>query len=74
MLLKYFIILHIIKPAFYGRICKEVPDVNNGFYQTGVFSKFWVTKIGKQLDPGYAYYRDNISKAPYAYNKVKGYF
>jgi hypothetical protein len=38
------------------------------------FSKVWVTKIGKQLDPGYAYYRDNISKAPYAYNKVKGYF
>ncbi|MDG1291830.1 MAG: hypothetical protein P8N91_05580 [Flavobacteriaceae bacterium] len=74
MLLKCFIILHRIKPAFYGRICKEVPDVNNGLYQTGVFFKSLGYKDWKQLDPGYAYYRDNISKAPYAYNKEKGYF
>lgn len=64
----------VIGAAFYGRIWKEVPDVNNGLYQTGVFFKSLGYKDWNQLDPGYDYYRDNISKAPYAYNKEKGYF
>ena len=64
----------IIGAAFYGKIWNEVLDVNNGLYQTGVFFKSLGYKDWKQLDPGYAYYRDNISKAPYAYNKEKGYF
>jgi len=64
----------VIGAAFYGRIWKDVPDINNGLYQSGEFFKGVGFKDWEKLEPGYNFYWDKASKAPYAYNKDKGYF
>ncbi|MEK9602989.1 MAG: glycosyl hydrolase family 18 protein [Flavobacteriaceae bacterium] len=64
----------VIGAAFYGRIWKKVPDLNNGLYQPGVFYKSLGYNNWDQLDSGYEFYRDQVAKAPYAYNKEKSYF
>lgn len=64
----------VIGAAFYGRMWKEVPNINNGLYQSGVFFKGLGYKDWNKLHPGFVFYRDKVSKAPYAYNQQKGYF
>ncbi len=61
----------VIGAAFYGRIWKDVPDVNHGLYQSGVFFHGENYKnFGKMLAPGSGFteYWDSVVKAPYAYN------
>ena len=64
----------VIGAAFYGRIWEKVPDAFNGLYQSGVFYKSLGYNNWDQLDSGYEFYRDQVAKAPYAYNKEKNYF
>lgn len=61
----------VIGAAFYGRIWKDVPAVNHGLYQSGVF--FYgedFKSFEKMLAPGSGFteYWDSVVKAPYAYN------
>ena len=64
----------VIGAAFYGRIWKDVPYINNGLYQSGVFFKGLGYKDWDRFDPGFVFYRDKVAKAFYAFNKEKGYF
>ncbi len=64
----------VIGAAFYGRIWKDVSDINNGLYQSGVFFKGLGYKDWDRHDPGFDFYRDKVAKAPYAYNKEKAIF
>lgn len=61
----------VIGAAFYGRIWKDVPDVNHGLYQSGVFFHGEnYQHFEKMLEPGSGFteYWDSVVKAPYAYN------
>ena len=43
-------------------------------FQPGQFKYAIGYKNFDRLDPGFEYYWDDVSKAPYAYNSHKGYF
>lgn len=61
----------VIGAAFYGRIWKDVPDVNHGLYQSGVFSHSQNYKTFDNMlgtGGGFTEYWDSVVKAPYAYN------
>lgn len=63
----------IIGAAFYARSWKDVPAVNNGLYQPGVFKAFIPWKDRNQAfdaSSGYVKYWDENAKAPYYYNAV----
>ena len=67
----------IIGTAFYGRTWKNVPNENNGLYQSGTFKtsigfKNFSTKLSQ--DSGFVFYWDDVVKAPYAYNSVQKLF
>jgi chitinase len=62
----------VIGAAFYARIWKDVPAMNNGLYQSGVFESFtdyraFPSALTKEL--GYEFFWDETAKAPYAFNK-----
>jgi chitinase len=63
--------------AFYARIWQNVPNNNNGLYQTGTFKtsagfKNFSTKLSR--DSGFVFYWDGVVKAPYAYNTAQKLF
>lgn len=64
----------VIGSAFYARTWERVPANNNGLYQPGKFKSFIPYRQFDQrlsTDSGFIFYRDTISKAPYAYNVAK---
>lgn len=64
----------VIGAAFYGRIWENVPNINNGLYQKGDFKYALGHNSFDRLDAGYEFFWDDNAKAPYVYNKEKGYF
>ncbi|UKJ08884.1 glycoside hydrolase family 18 protein [Solitalea lacus] len=67
----------VIGAAFYGRVWENVPNVNNGLYQSGKFKYGLdygkiVEEIPKQTD--FVYYWDEIAKAPFYYSADKKLF
>jgi chitinase len=67
----------VIGAAFYTRVWKEVSNVNNGLYQSGVASsgidfKDYETTFTKEK--GWNYFWDNKAKAPYWYNEKEKLF
>ncbi len=67
----------VIGAAFYARVWKDVSDMNNGLYQSGIFKTAVNYKdFGELLSEkkGFQYYWDEISKAPYMYNSKEKLF
>lgn len=67
----------VIGAAFYTRVWKEVTNVNNGLYQSGVATnginfKDFETAFTKEN--GWSYYWDDKAKAPYWYNEKEKLF
>lgn len=67
----------VIGGAFYARVWENVPNVNNGLYQSGKFKagidfKRYEKEFSKEN--GFEYFWDDKTKAPYFYNKEKGLF
>ncbi|PKB18935.1 glycoside hydrolase family 18 protein [Flavobacterium sp. 5] len=67
----------VIGAAFYTRVWKEVANVNNGLYQSGVATngidfKDYETTFVKEK--GWSYYWDEKAKAPYWYNEKEKLF
>lgn len=61
----------VLGAAFYGRVWEQVPDINNGLYQPGVFKAF-VPYRNFQTDLlGFTTYWDSTAQAPYAYNRAR---
>lgn len=61
----------VIGSAFYARTWENVDSLNNGLYRSGKFKHFipyrqFNTRLS--AGDGFAFYRDSVSKAPYAYN------
>lgn len=64
----------VIGAAFYARTWKDVPDVNNGLYQSGEFQSFIPYKTGlSSLDStkGFITYYDEAAHSYWKYNKEK---
>ncbi|HEX7902962.1 MAG TPA: glycoside hydrolase family 18 protein [Chitinophagaceae bacterium] len=67
----------IIGAAFYARVWEDVPNVNHGLYQPGKFKSFIGYKQFEKYfltDSGFAFYRDTVAQAPYAYNASRKLF
>ena len=67
----------IIGAAFYARVWENVPDTNNGLYQSGKFKQGVSYKNFSNYfsdTSGFVYYWDKRSKAPYRYNYQKKLF
>lgn len=61
----------VIGAAFYGRVWKDVPPVNNGLFQPGVFSHavpHHAMDTTVTTSKGWQLRRDERAGAPYAYN------
>lgn len=61
----------VIGAAFYARIWKNVPDINQGLFQPGEFKTSIDYKdFGKVLsaEEGFVAYWDEMAKAPYSYS------
>jgi len=64
----------VIGGAFYARTWENVENINNGLYQPGKFKSFVPYRRfenGLTENDGFIFYRDTISKAPYAYNAAQ---
>jgi chitinase len=66
----------VIGAAFYARVWENVPDANNGLYQSGKFSRYLMyhdfdTFFGAG---GFTCHWDSIALAPYRYSKEKQLF
>lgn len=64
----------VLGAAFYGRMWEEVPNVNNGLYQSGKFKDFidfkdFEKRFGE--GSGFTHFWDEQAKAPYLYNAEK---
>ncbi len=62
----------VIGAAFYGRSWEQVENINNGLYQLGKFKSFIPHHRFQETlseEKGFVYYRDKVSKAPYAYSE-----
>lgn len=67
----------VIGAAFYARVWKNVPDINNGLYQSGKFKtavnyKDFTNTFTKER--GFKYYWDNTAQAPYTYSSKEKLF
>jgi chitinase len=67
----------VIGAAFYTRVWKDVANINNGLYQSGIATsgvdfKDFETTFTK--DKGWAYFWDKKAKAPYWYNEKEKLF
>lgn len=67
----------VLGAAFYARVWENVPNQNQGLYQSGKFKSFvpyqrFLSTITEA--EGYQFYRDSIAQAPYAYNPFKQLF
>lgn len=61
----------IIGAAFYGRSWSGVKNENKGLYQSGTFKSFIPHHRFEEVlteEKGFVFYRDPVSKAPYAYS------
>jgi chitinase len=61
----------VLGAAFYGRIFDSVQNVNNGLFQPCRFKSYMPTRYFDSTitaSNGYAYFWDDIAKAPYYYN------
>ncbi|MBL7840353.1 MAG: glycoside hydrolase family 18 protein [Cyclobacteriaceae bacterium] len=64
----------VIGAAFYGRMWENVSATNHGLYQSGKFKRGVDYKnLDTEINPkkGFAYYWDDVAKAPYQYNAEK---
>ncbi len=64
----------VIGAAFYARVFEGADSVNNGLNRPAKFKSFVPYRIFPQTisqDSGYAFYWDDVAKAPYAYNADK---
>ncbi len=67
----------IVGAAFYARVWADVPPLNNGLYNSGVFKK---SVSYKNFDTyftdsaGFKYYWDKKAKAPYRYSELQQLF
>jgi chitinase len=61
----------VIGAAFYGRSWENVPNINNGLHQPGVFKSFidnaYFDKIINK-ENGFTFYYDEAAHASHAYN------
>ena len=67
----------VIGAAFYARVFAGAENINNGLNQPAIFKDFVPYKrFTASFTPqnGYVFYRDEIAKAPYAYNAEKKLF
>lgn len=72
----------VVGVGMYGRRWTNVPNVNNGLYQTGTIDEttseaylhYSVIKSAYENKKGYVKYWDDVAKAPYLYNAEKGVF
>ncbi len=72
----------VVGIGMYGRRWTNVPDVNNGLYQTGTLDEttneaylhYSVIRASYENKKGYVKYWDDVAKAPYLYNAEKGVF
>lgn len=67
----------VIGAAFYGRTWENVADIDHGLYQSGEFKSFVPHHQFEAVlneEQGFVFYRDSISKAPYAYSTEQGEF
>ncbi len=67
----------VIGAAFYARVWKDVPGVNNGLYQPGTFDNFVTFRDMDSYwksHPGFVSYWDSTAHAPYAYNAAEKLF
>jgi chitinase len=67
----------IIGAAFYARVWENVPDSNNGLYQTGKFKQGISYKNFEKYfsdSSGFRYHWDKKTKAPFQYNAQKKLF
>lgn len=64
----------IVGLAFYGRVWENVPDQNNGLYQSGKFKNSpSIIQIDKlKTNPDYSFFWDDTAMAPYAYSAKQG--
>jgi len=67
----------VIGAAFYARVWENVPDINNGLYQSGKFKtavnyKDFTNTFTKKR--GFKYYWDNKAQAPYTYSSKEKLF
>jgi chitinase len=61
----------VIGGAFYARIWEQVPDVNNGLYQPGVFKQSLDYRDWEKGFEGFDSYWDEVAKAPYRYDHAR---
>jgi len=64
----------IVGAAFYGRVWKDVADIDHGLYQSGTFLRSVPYRNFPTFfsdTSGYTYYWDKKAKAPYRYNPSK---
>lgn len=64
----------VLGAAFYGRSWEGVSNENKGLYQRGTFKSFIPHhRFSEQLSPddGFVFYRDPVSRAPYAYSEAR---
>lgn len=61
----------VIGGAFYARVWEQVPDVNNGLYQPGVFRQMVDYKDFGNTFAGYDVFWDDAAKAPYRFDKQR---
>jgi chitinase len=64
----------VIGGAFYARIWEQVPDVNNGLYQPGVFKQSLDYRDWDAGFEGFETYWDDVAKAPYRYDRNRHLF
>ncbi len=67
----------VIGAAFYARVWENVPDVNQGLYQSGKFKQgVAYSKMKEFIDnnPGFVQHWDSVAQAPYWYNPEKQLF
>ena len=64
----------VLGAAFYGRIYKDVADINNGLYQAANFKGGVGQTNFDEVTKGFEFFWDSIAKAPYGYNKDESLF
>ena len=72
----------VVGIGMYARRWTNVPNVNNGLYQSGTLDEtsneaylhYSIIKSGYENKQGYVKYWDDVAKAPYLYNASKGVF
>jgi len=64
----------VIGGAFYARVWENVPDVNHGLYQPGVFKQSIDYKDFVNSFTGFEEYWDDTAQAPYRYDRQRKLF